>query len=103
LKSAIEPKVSALSPYLFWDCDQSKITWESDASFLVERILQRGMISDWELLKQAYGVEKIAKIATQLRSIDPVSLSFISFISGIPENKFRCYTERQSNPTLWNS
>jgi hypothetical protein len=97
------PKISDLSPHLFWDCDQSEVTWENDSLLLVERILQYGIMKDWEILKSAYSLKEIANCAQQLKSIDPVSLSFISLISGIPKSKFRCYTEKQLNPTLWNS
>lgn len=97
------PKISDLSHHLFWDCDRSKITWEGNSQFLVGRILEYGLIEDWKVLKRVYGIQKTASIAKEIRSLDAVTLSFISLISGIPENQFRCYTERQLNPTLWNS
>lgn len=97
------PKISDLSPHLFWDCDQSKVSWEDHAQFLVGRILEYGLIEDWIALKRIYSIEKIAFHARKIRCLDAVTLSFISLVSGIPENHFRCYTEKQLNPTLWNS
>ena len=92
------PKISDLSPHLFWDCDQSSINWEEHSRFLVRRILELGLDNDWQILKQKYGVLKIGKIATQLRSLDPKALNFISIVADIPPNNFRCYTLRQSIP-----
>lgn len=98
-----EPKISDLSPHLFWDCDQSSISWEEHAQFLVGRILEYGLLNDWLALKHKYGIRRIASTAQELRSLNAVTLSFISLLSGIPEEEFRCYTQRQLAPTLWNS
>lgn len=95
--------VSDLSPHLFWDVDQKEIDWKNDAAFIVERILQYGVIEDWAILVKKFGIPKIADLAKKIRSLDPVSHNFIAVISDTPLNEFRCYTERQSNPTLWNS
>jgi hypothetical protein len=96
-------QISDLSAALFWDVDRSKLSWEQDASLLVERVLQFGRLQDWKILRNQLGIKKIGALAKQLRSLDPPSLSFISFVTGIPQEHFRCYIERQSNPTLWNS
>lgn len=96
-------QISDLSPALFWDVDRSKLSWENDDLLVVERVLQFGKLQDWKILKDHLGTKKIGDLAIQLRSLDPASLSFISFITGIPQEDFRCYIERQSNPTLWNS
>ncbi len=88
--------ISALSPHLFWDVDPGKITWEKDSHFLVQRILEYGKESDWQLLIRKYTVKEIAEIATQFRTLDEVALSFISTISKIPIHHFRCYTPKQS-------
>lgn len=90
--------ISDLSPHLFWDVDSSKITWNNDNQFLVQRILEYGKESDWQLLINQYSVKEIAEIATQLRSLDEVALSFISTISQMPISHFRCYILKQSVP-----
>ena len=97
------PPISSLSKYLFWDTPQEKVTWDKNGKWLVARILQYGQVEDWELLREAYGIQGIAEIAITIRSLDPTAVSFISLLSGIPKEQFRCYKERQSNPTLWNS
>ena len=93
-----EPKISELSPHLFWDCDQSKITWEQNSHFLVSRILDYGLMNDWLLLKKAYGIKGIGQIATEVRYLEDKSLHFISFIAEIPLEKFRCYILKQYIP-----
>lgn len=96
-------QVSDLSCGLFWDVDAGKLDWSKDSKLIVERVLQFGRLRDWKIITGKYGLQDIAKIAMQIRSLDSVSLSFISFVSGHPLEEFRCYTEKQLNPTPWNS
>ena len=48
-----------LSPHLFWDADTTKIDPEKHAELIVQRILEYGLLKDWQLLKKHYGLEKI--------------------------------------------
>jgi len=95
-------EVEMFSPYLFWDIDKDTFSLDDHKNFLVQRVLDYGMMSDWKILMNAMGLEKIATIATQLRDLDSKSLSYISTISQIPLNQFRCYTLKQSMPQHWN-
>jgi len=74
------------------------LSWEKNAAFLVERILDYGMISDWWLLRKNLSLEEITEIAVNLRNPDLRSLHFIAAISNVPLEKFRCYTIQQSTP-----
>jgi hypothetical protein len=96
-------KICDLSPHLFWDVEIENITWEKHQELIVKRVLEIGFLQDWIIIKEIFGIKEIGNIATKLRSLNPVSLNFISVLSNIPIESFRCYTEMQSNPTLWNS
>ncbi|MCF8367211.1 MAG: hypothetical protein K9H16_15585 [Bacteroidales bacterium] len=91
-----------LSPHLFWDVDAATISFDQHAEFVVGRVLDYGLMADWKILSKSIGVEQIAKIAMNIRELDPKSLSFISALSKIPKEKFRCFTTQQSMPQHWN-
>jgi len=91
-------KISDLSPHLFWDVDRSKIEWDKNPHFLVQRILEYGLDNDWQILKSKYGIKKLAKVATELRSLDKIAMYFVGTISNTPIQKFRCYTLKQLIP-----
>ncbi len=95
--------ISELSDHLFWDVDKEKISWEGNKHLIVQRVLQYGTMNDWNILKTIFGIKGIAAIAMEIRDLDPVSHNFIATISDTPKEKYRCFIERQSNPTLWNS
>lgn len=43
-----------------------------------------------------YGFDNVVATSKTLRSLDPVSFSFIVNLSGQPREAFRCYTLNQS-------
>ena len=95
--------VADFSPHLFWDVDSEKFDLEKHAVQMIQKVLEFGKIEDWELLKLYYGLEKIKNVSLNLRSLDAVTLSFVSTIFKIDKKEFRCYKHRQLYPNLWNS
>jgi hypothetical protein len=90
--------ISAFSAHLFWDTDATKLSFENDKAMIAQRVLEYGVMSDWQLLYREMGIEEIANTAKGLRSLDDISLNFISKISGKPKSEFRCYILQQSLP-----
>ena len=95
--------ICKMSQHLFWDVDVDDLDFDTHKAYIVQRVLEYGLLEDWKLLKHQMGVAEIAEVCKTLRTLDPKALAFISLISKIPKTQFRCYTTKQSNPTLWNS
>lgn len=95
-------EINNLSNHLFWDVDRSTLEMSTHKKLIVSRVLEYGLLSDWIIIKNYYGLNEIGRIATSLRSLDRRALSFIATYTGLPEDKFRCYTTRQSIPQHWN-
>jgi hypothetical protein len=96
------PDIDKLSPHLFWDVKREECNWEHHKEFIVQRVLDFGLLEDWKLLNKWFTVNEIAEVASKLRNLDPRSLAFISAMSKKPLNEFRCYTTMQSMPQHWN-
>lgn len=94
--------VELLSKHLFWDTPVNTIDVEKNKSFIVQRVLEYGLMNDWNLITKWYGINAIGAITTQFRSLDPKALSFIVNITGLQINKFRCYTTKQLIHAHWN-
>ena len=71
--------------------EKDSVELESNAAFIVRRVLELGQYKDWKLLVSRYGIPMIAHIAQNLRTLDPKALSFISAVSSTPKESFRCY------------
>jgi hypothetical protein len=95
------PDINSLSPHLFWDVDIREISWDEHKIFILQRVLEYGVLSDWTNLNSHVGIAELGKIATQIRSLDKKSLAFISTLSNIPITDFLCYTTQQSTPQHW--
>jgi len=91
------------SKYLFWDIDPAELSMDRNAPYIIQRVLEYGQMADWQLINKYYGLSRIVSECKQMRSLDPVCLSFICNISHTNEEDYRCYHFRQYNPTLWNS
>jgi hypothetical protein len=94
--------LNVLSPHLFWDVDSQWLTFKDNKQFVVKRILEYGLFSDWIQLNQYLDIDEIADIVSNIKDLDYKSLSFISTISRRPREKFLCYTIQQSTPPHWN-
>ncbi len=96
------PAIDEFSKHLFWDVNRENLDIEKDKSYIIWQVLEFGLMDDWFLIRNYYGVKQIGEIATSFRSMDKKNLSLISYLSGIPKENFRCYTTQQSNPPHWN-
>ncbi|OFX28249.1 MAG: hypothetical protein A2033_06095 [Bacteroidetes bacterium GWA2_31_9] len=91
------------SKNLFWDIDYSTLNYKTNFPYILARVLDYGTWNDWKEITNYYSIKDIKETALNLRSISAKSLNFISFFTKTPIQEFRCYTQRQSFPTHWNS
>ena len=94
-------EIGKFSASLFWDVDRGMLDLSAHRKFIVQRVLERGNLDDWRLLKRCYTVDGVVNIAQQLRALEPMALAFIACVGNIPKETFRCYIWKQSHPTRW--
>jgi len=94
--------ISLLSPHLFWDTDINSIDIEQHKQFIIGRVVGYGTISDWRIISEYIGLEEIGRLAKEIRDMDVKSCSFLSLVTNIPIEEFKCYTLKQSVPPHWN-
>ena len=99
MKEEKQYQISDLSPALFWDVDQSKLSWESSASYIIERVAQLGDLTDWQIIRQIYGDEKLKCEIVEMRYLDEKSLNYYAEIFNLTLEDFRCYKLRQLGMT----
>ncbi|XOV91188.1 MAG: DUF6922 domain-containing protein [Bacteroidota bacterium] len=93
--------IKQFSPHLFWDVKRENLGLEKSKKYIIQRALEYGLLKDWLLIKKVYGLEEITSTAMNLRTLDDISLNFISTLSGVPKEKFRCYTLRPLQEKHW--
>jgi len=98
-----EITINDFSKHLFWDVDLVTFDLDKHRIQLVSKVLEYGLLEDWNNLKKLYGKEEIKRISLNLRSLDDVTLSFLATIFKIDKSEFRCYKHRQLVQNVWNS
>ncbi len=94
-------QIKDLSNHLFWDVDIHKIDFDKNKKLIIQRTLDYGLLSDWKIIFDYYGIKEIAKTAISLKDLDKKSASLISLLSGIPIETFLCCITKQSIPKHW--
>ena len=93
--------IEHLSSHLFWDVDKAKLDEQRSSRLIIHRVLEYGLIDDWKLIKEYYGLSYIKDTALELKNLDDVTLSFLCTLFDLKKTDFRCYKHRQSTPHFW--
>ena len=93
--------VKYLSKHIFWDVDSTTMDEIKHSRFIISRALLYGLYSDWQKIHNYYGLNKVVDVAIDLKELDKRTAAFLSLLSGITKNRFKCYTTEQSNPIHW--
>ena len=85
-----------LSEHLFWDVDRSSIDPESNAAFLLPRIMDRGTMTDVQAAWSYYGADRTQELLTNAPSLTRKTIAFFANQFELPREAFRAY-QRESN------
>jgi hypothetical protein len=95
----------AIKPYdnkrIFWDVDAEKLDFEKKASFIIERVFERGDVEDIRRCRRFYGDEKVEQVLLKAKYLPERRMYLAAAVIGKPINLFRCYILRQLNPELF--
>ncbi|MFW8601937.1 DUF6922 domain-containing protein [Desulfobacterota bacterium M19] len=75
---------------LFWDVNQDSLDIEAHSRFIIARVVTRGNLDDWHLLKKIYGKRKIKSEVAYIRCLDQKSISFLCAYFSKEKTDFRC-------------
>ena len=76
---------------IFWDVDFDALDYEGKASFIIERVFERGDVPDIRNCRRYYGDDRIRDALTKAKWL---SLRTVYFAAAILENEltdYRCY------------
>lgn len=96
-------KHNNFSTSLFWDIDLNDFDFTKHKNFFICRVLEYGHLNDWQLIKKIYTSDEIINAVLNARSLDVISLAYVSAYYKLDKTEFRCYKHRQLFPNSWNS
>jgi len=86
---------------IFWDVNFDKLDYDGKASFIIERVFERGDVDDIRQCRRYYGDDILCSTLTNARWL---SLSTICLASALFNNQltdYKCYNKAQLNPAHW--
>lgn len=96
-------QIEKLSPVLFWDIDRDQFDPEKHSAQLIQHVLECGELDDWRMVRDYYGLDRIATDCKGLRSLSPEALAFVCTMTDTKKEDYRCYNstyylQRKKNP-----
>lgn len=86
---------------IFWDVNFDNLDYDKKASFVIERVFERGDVDDIRNCRRYYGDKKIEAVLINAKWLPLERIYLASAIINQPLNNFRCYILRQSSPELY--
>ena len=93
--------MEGFSPHLFWDTDPERVDLENNRNWLVRRVLEKGLWSDWKLLLDLLGEEKIRTAVQEMRHLEGRAMSFACAVLNLERSQLRCSIQKSSRATPW--
>ena len=94
---------SGISKLPFWDVDYANLDTERDCLFILEKVFNYGLWSDYKAVFGLYGQALIRREILEVSYLKKEVLSFLCLILNLKPADFKCFTKTQSLPLLWDS
>ena len=84
---------------IFWDVNFDALDYDGKASFIIERVFERGDVEDIRQCRRYYGDEKIRVVLTNAKwlSLQTICLAAALFQNNLTD--YKCYNTEQLSPT----
>lgn len=87
---------------VFWDVRFDDLDYQKDRFYIIEKVMNYGVWSDFLAVLKFYGKETIKKEIVKSAYLKKDVLNFICVYFDLKPNQFKCYNRRQSSQELWN-
>ena len=87
---------------VFWDVKYDDLDFEKDRFYIIEKVMNYGVWSDFLALIRFYGEDTIKKEIVKSAYLKKDVLNFICVYFNLKPSQFQCYNRRQSNRELGN-
>ena len=91
-----------LSKTAFWDVDFSRLDYERQSRFILEKVFNYGTWDDFQEVMRYYGFERVRREIVQTAYLKKKTLSFCCLLFDLKPEDFKCYIERRLSHPHWN-
>jgi hypothetical protein len=83
---------------IFWDTNFSKLDKERDASFIIVRVFERGLLDDLIEILVKYETNRIKQALLEANYLTERTLHFAKAYYDLNLTDFKCYGKKQYHP-----
>lgn len=98
--SIAHKQLPAFNRRIFWDVQIDMLDFEARAQFVIERVFERGDVSDIRECRRYYSHETIENTLLSAKFLSEPTMYLAAAVIKRNIYEFRCYKFRQSNPEL---
>ena len=83
---------------IFWDVNFEALDYDKKASFVIERVFERGDVEDIRQCRRYYGDERVTEALLNAKFLSLHTTYLAAAVIDRPLTDFRCYKPKQLNP-----
>jgi len=87
-----------IRPSLLWEYDLTCFDWKNMKNIVLQRVIERGRISDFYAAMNLYGFESFIDGIKDIPHLNKKDISFVCTVFGIKKHELKCYTHKQLHP-----
>jgi len=88
---------------LLWEYDLSRFDWDAMRNLVLQRVIERGRITDFYAVINLYGLESFKEGVKNIPNLNEKDIAFVCTVFGIKKKELKCYTQKQLRQKHWNS
>lgn len=92
-----ERQTPVFHPRIFWDVELDHLDYDGKASFVIERVFNRGDVEDIRQCRRYYGEDLVKEVLLDAKFLMEHRMHLAAAVIDEPIESFRCYKLRQSN------
>ena len=74
----------AISPHLLWEYDLSTFDFDKSKDIVIERVIQRGNLRDWQIIYEVYGEKALLHTAEHSKQLSDRDRNFTKILIKSP-------------------
>ncbi len=99
------PQPSTTPPHfnkrIFWDVNAETLDYNNKATFVIERVFERGDVEDIRNCRRYYGDDKIKAALTNAKWLSRNIIYLATALFNNELTDYKCYNTAQLNPGHW--
>jgi hypothetical protein len=93
----VHPHKPVFNKRIFWDINIDNLDYDAKASFVIERVFERGDVEDIRQCRRYYGDQKVASALLNAKYLSLPAIYLAAAVIDKPLTDFKCFTPKQLN------